>query len=73
MPFPVIGLVPQPTIEEFGLSLHDSSFDGVGLREGSVGLSYTVVHDPANRSDPANFADLEDEIHQQLDVVAASP
>jgi len=73
MPFPVFGLVPQPTIEEFGLSSHGSGFDGAGLRDGNVGLSYTVIHDPTNRSDPANFADLEDDIRQQLDVVPASP
>lgn len=73
MPFPVFGLVPQPTIEECGLSSHGSGFDGAGLREGNVGLSYIVIHDPTNRSDPTNFADLEDDIRQQLDVVPVSP
>lgn len=36
MPFPVFGLVPQPTIEEFGLSSHSSGSDGAGLRERRV-------------------------------------
>lgn len=73
MPFPVFGLIPQPTIEEFGLSSHGSGFDGAGLREGNVGLSYAVIRDPTSRSDPTNFADLEDDIRQQLDVVPVSP
>lgn len=73
MPFPVFGFISQPTLEEFGLASHGSGSDGGGLREGRAGLSYTVIRNPANRSDPANLAELEDDIREQLDLVPAQP
>ncbi|WP_409047513.1 hypothetical protein AB2L57_15460 [Microbacterium sp. HA-8] len=73
MPFLIFGFVPQPTLEEFGPSQFGTGSDGAGVRDGSVALGYTVIRHPENRSDPANLAELDDELLAMLDEVPPHP
>src|SRR6478736_965145 len=72
-PVPVFGLIPQPTIETFGPSTIGHGSDGSGLRNAQVGLSYVVIRNPANRADPANLADLDEDVKRALDEVPPWP
>ncbi|MCR2827207.1 hypothetical protein [Microbacterium sp. zg.Y909] len=72
-PIPVFGLAPQPTIEMFGPSEIGSGSDSAGLRDAQVGLSYIVIRNPADRADPTNLADLDEEALRALDEVPPWP
>lgn len=67
MPFRVFGLAPQSGLEEMGPSGFGSGSDAAGIRDGHVAFTYAVFRNPANRSDPANFADLDDPIREALE------
>jgi hypothetical protein len=72
MPFAVYGLVRQPALEEIGPSTSSMGLPG-GLSELTVGLSYTLLRNPADRSDPINLAELDDDALRSLDVVPPWP
>lgn len=67
MPFRVFGLAPRSGLEEMCPSGFGSGSDAAGIRDGHVGLTYAVFRNPANRSDPANFAELDDPIREALE------
>jgi len=73
LPFAVFGLVPEPTIEMFAPTSLGSGSDRSGVRDAHVGLSYIVIRNPADRADPANLADLDDDIRRALDEVPPWP
>ncbi|MBA8816006.1 hypothetical protein FHX48_001079 [Microbacterium halimionae] len=73
MPFSIFGLVPQPTIEEFGLGSYVRSRDSAGVGSGHAARSYTVIRNPANSSDPANYAKLEEDVLHQLNFAPPTP
>ncbi|WES65988.1 hypothetical protein P0L94_07915 [Microbacter sp. GSS18] len=72
-PVLVFGLAPQPTIEMFGLSSFGGGSDGSGLRRAHVGVSYVVIRNPADRADPANLAELDEDVQLALDEVPPWP
>lgn len=67
MPFRVFGLAPQSGLEEMGPSGFGCGSNAEGIRDGHVGLTYAVFRNPANPSDPANFAELDDPIREALE------
>ena len=67
MPFRVFGLAPQSGLEEMDPSGFGSDSDAAGIRDGYVGLTYVLFRNPANRSDPANLAELDDPIREALE------
>ncbi|GAA5209716.1 hypothetical protein GCM10025774_23850 [Microbacterium kyungheense] len=68
LPFPVMGLAPQPSIEDFdAFSLAETS-GADGASSITVGLNYTLWRNPDDRDDPVNLADLDDEARAGLDV-----
>jgi hypothetical protein len=73
MPFRVFGLVRQRSLEEFGPSSIDRSSDEAGVREMSVGITYTVIRHPEDRANPANLAELDDDVRRALDEVPPWP
>jgi hypothetical protein len=59
MPVPILGLVPQPHLEDWGaFEIQTSGSNGV-LDDMTAGISYTLWRNPENRADPANLADLD--------------
>ena len=67
MPVPILGLVPQPHLEDwgdFGIQTGDSN--GV-LYEMTAVISYTFWRNPENRADPENLADLNAHTRAQFD------
>ncbi|MBD3942199.1 hypothetical protein IF188_10880 [Microbacterium sp. NEAU-LLC] len=73
LPFPVMGLVAQPSIEDFG---------GFGLAEGggpggtssiTVSVTYMLWRNPDDRDDPVNLAELDDATRAALDMIPPWP
>ncbi|GLK15682.1 hypothetical protein [Herbiconiux flava] len=62
LPVPVLGFTPQP-------SLDDVHLENIETGGGSmtVGISYTLWRNPADRSDPVNLADLDAEALRSLE------
>jgi hypothetical protein len=67
MAFPVMGLTPQPTVEDHGSFGLSDGHDANGLSEQSVSISYTLWRNPDDRADPANLADLDEQTRASLD------
>jgi len=68
LPFPVMGLEPQPAVEDFGSFSSAEATDADGAWSITVGVNYTLWRNPDDRDDPVNLADLDDEAREQLDV-----
>ena len=60
LPFPVVGLTPQPSITDPGLF----GFHG----DTAVSRSYTLWRNPIDRSDPVNFVELDESTRAGLDA-----
>ncbi len=60
LPFAVVGLVPQPTLEDVGLVGLQESGDEAGLAQVSATVSYQLWRNPQDRDDPVNLAELDD-------------
>ncbi|WP_375385696.1 hypothetical protein [uncultured Microbacterium sp.] len=65
--FPLMGLVPQPTVED-----HDSFAivevkDAQGRSQMSVSITYTLWRNPADHDDPVNLAELDEQTRESLD------
>jgi hypothetical protein len=68
LPFAVMGLVPQPTLEDWdGLGMEGTGGSG-GHSHQAVSISYTLWRNPEDRDDPANLAELDDQTRASLDV-----
>lgn len=65
------GLVPQPHLEDWGISGWMSDERNVGgssvTESATLSRMYTVWRNPDNRDDPINLADLTDEVRRSLD------
>jgi len=73
LPVPVHTFVSQPHLERWDApSIETSSADGVEQAM-AVSLSYTYWHNPARRDDPANLAELSDELRRSLDTTPPWP
>ncbi|WP_159498420.1 hypothetical protein [Microbacterium sp. 18062] len=72
MPVPVMGFVPQPALEDDGPSTTVTRA-GYDVSMMSVSVNYTLWRNPADRSDPANLADLDEATRRSLDEVPPWP
>ena len=73
LPVPVLRLVPQPNLDSAD-SVSISTTDGTdGRSEMAVSLSYLLWRNPDDRSDPANFAELDEATKSALDTVPPWP
>ena len=73
MPVPILGLVPQPHIEDWGsFSMSSGTSNGV-MHEMAAGISYTLWRNPADPDDPVNLAELDDEARRALDMQTPWP
>lgn len=73
MPVPILGLVPQPHIEDWGsFSMSSGTSNGV-MHEMTVGISYTLWRNPADRDDPINLAELDDESRRAAEMQTPWP
>jgi len=73
MPSPVMGLVPQPSLEDTGMIGGGFGRDAAGYRDFHVTVGYTLWRNPADRSDPVNLAALDEATRASLDEVPPWP
>lgn len=67
MPVPILGLVPQPHLEDWGsFGVQTGVHNGI-LDEMTATLSYTLWRNPDDRADPHNLADLDERTRAALD------
>lgn len=72
------GLVEQPHLEDRGVqgiseSRHEEPGGPEVVEEVTLSRSYTLWRNPADRSDPANLAALDDELRASLDRAPGRP
>jgi hypothetical protein len=72
-PFTVMGLVPQPSIEDHGDLTVSEGTDGGGRTSLEIGVSYSLWRNPDDRDDPVNLADLDDQTRASFDSVPPWP
>ncbi|MEV4951837.1 hypothetical protein [Paenarthrobacter nitroguajacolicus] len=73
MPIPVLGLMPQPSLEDtdsVGLSY---GLDDRGYSEMTASITYTLWRNPDDRSDRVNLADLDEETRRAIEEVPPWP
>ncbi|MEO6533042.1 MAG: hypothetical protein ABIO06_05640 [Pseudolysinimonas sp.] len=67
MPIPILGLVPQPNVADWGgLGVQSARHDGV-FDEMTATVSYTLWRNPDDRANPSNLAELDDRTRAALD------
>ena len=73
MPIPVLGLMPQPSLEDTDSVSVMSVLDYRGYSEMTASISYTLWRNPDDRSDPVNLADLDEETRRAIEEVPPWP
>lgn len=73
MPVPVMGLVPQPSLEDTDSVSLAYSLDDRGHSEMTASVTYTVWRNPADHSDPVNLADLDERTRKSIENVPPWP
>jgi hypothetical protein len=73
MPVPVMGFLPQPTLEDANMENTMSQQGTTGLSQMSVSINYTLWRNPRDRSDPVNLAELDEPTRRALDEPAPRP
>lgn len=73
MPVPIMGLAPQPTLEDPDLVGFQYGQDSRGYNEMSVSITYTLWRDPDNPSDPMNLAELDEQTRRSIETVPPWP
>lgn len=73
MPVPVIGLVPQPSLEDTDSVSLNSVLDDHGYSEMTASITYTLWRNPDDRLDPVNLAELDEETLRGIDEVPPWP
>jgi hypothetical protein len=68
MPVPILGLVPQPNIQDWGALGVGSARSGGVIDQITAVIGYTLWRNPADRSDPGNLADLDEQTQAALDM-----
>lgn len=68
MPVPIVVLATQPSVEfaHFGVS---TTGGGRGIDAMTVSMSATLWRNPADKSDPVNLADLDEDTRRAIDEV----
>jgi len=69
---PLYTLEPQASVEEVGISVGSQTSNGRPVLEEAT-VNYVLWRNPADRSDPANLADISDEMRAQLDAPPLFP
>lgn len=73
MPVPILGLVPQPHVEDWGsFDMSSGTSNGV-MHEMTAGISYTLWRNPADRDDPINLAELDDQTQRAIETQTPWP
>jgi hypothetical protein len=73
LPFALMTLVPQPTLEDRGAIGFTEGMDAGGRSQLSASVGYTLWRNPDDRSDPANLAELDEQTKAALDAEPAWP
>ena len=73
MPVPVLGLVPQPSLDDINMESTTTSSGDSGMSQMSVSINYTLWCNPLDHSDPANLAELDESTRRALDEPAPHP
>jgi hypothetical protein len=73
MPIPVMGLVPQPSLEDTDSVSLGFGQDDRGYSDMTVSVSYTLWRNPHDHSDPVNLADLDEQARRALETVPPWP
>ncbi|MFE5409316.1 hypothetical protein [Microbacterium sp. NPDC056569] len=73
LPFPLMDLTPQPSIEDIGAPGFAEGTDAKGRFQLSVSLSYTLWRNPDDRSDPVNLRELDPQERAAIDDVPPWP
>src|SRR4051812_10819698 len=68
LPVPIMGFTPQPSLDD--VHLENTETGGGSM---TVGISYTLWRNPADRSDPINLADLDAEALRSLEQPSPHP
>jgi len=72
MPVPVMGFVPQPTLED--VLMENTMTAGMAeFDQMAVGINYTLWRNPNDHSDPVNLAHLDERTRRSLDAPAPVP
>jgi hypothetical protein len=68
LPVPIIGLVPQPHLEDWGaIGVGTGTRNGV-LESCEVSISYTLWRNPDQPDDPVNLAELDEQQRRAVEV-----
>lgn len=73
MPIPVMGLVPQASLEDMGDVGFQSGEDVHGYNEMTASLTYMLWRNPNDRSDPINLVDLDEQQQSAIEHVPPWP
>ncbi|MBG0741162.1 hypothetical protein IV500_17475 [Paeniglutamicibacter antarcticus] len=73
MPIPVMGLMPQPALEDWDAVGLSYSGGEVGYSEMTASITYTLWRNPDDRSDPVNLADLDETTRRSIEEVPPWP
>lgn len=73
MPIPVLGLMPQPSLEDTDSVGLTYSLDDRGYSEMTASITYTLWRNPDDRTDPANLADLDEQTRRAIEEVPSWP
>jgi hypothetical protein len=73
MPVPVMGLVAQPTLEDWNLAGISFAENSTGYTDMAASVSYTLWRNPDDHTDPVNLTEVDDATLRSLDDVPAWP
>ncbi len=73
MPAPIMGLIPQPSLQDTDSIGVSSEQDTAGHASLSVSLTYTLWRNPADHSDPINLAVLSEQQRVAIETVPPWP
>ncbi|MBT8161767.1 MULTISPECIES: hypothetical protein [Arthrobacter] len=73
MPIPIMGLVPQPTLEDPDMIGFQYGQDSRGYNEMSASITYMLWRNPVDKSDPINLAELDEQTRASIGFVPPWP
>lgn len=73
MPIPVLGLAPQPSLEDTNSVGLSYGLDDRGYNEMTASITYTLWRNPDDGSDPVNLADLSEKTRRSIEEVPPWP
>lgn len=73
MPVPILGLIPQPHVEDWGsFSMSSGTSNGL-MNQMTAGISYTLWRNPADRDDPVNLVELDEQTRRAIEMQTPWP